>query len=99
MTEPNWNARVQPPARGHVYVIGALWQPGITQAATSYPFDLNVYTEEQPFTREVMQRWVDTHAGDFSTVHDFCAVAEDGRVVEWADQESGDVWSDCMAPD
>lgn len=92
MTEPNWNARVQPPARGFVVVRGDLWQPGCSDFFYRYGFDLNLYNEEQPFTREVLQRWCDAHAGDFSRVVDFAAVAEDGRILDWADPESSDLY-------
>ncbi len=83
--------------RAYVQVIGVIWMPATT-AATSY--QLNGYDLENigEFTRENVEQWLCTHAGDFQSVTDFRAVC--GAVeVEWADPESECTFNDCMYPE
>jgi hypothetical protein len=59
--------------RAYVDVVGPIWMPPI-QAASTYKlsdYDLENVGE---FTRENIERWLCTHAGDFQHVTDFHAV-------------------------
>lgn len=89
-----------------VHVVGQIWMPGITAGQT---YDLDSYAlgnardDEGKLTRESVQRWLDTHAGDFSSVTDFWASLEDdnGETVEipWQDEESEVTFNGCMFPE
>jgi hypothetical protein len=65
-----------------VRVIGQIWMPSTTAAQTyelsDYDVD-NARDDEGKITRESVQRWLDTHAGDFASVTDFEASIEDDR--------------------
>ena len=59
-------------------------------------------SSEGEITRESVQRWIDTHTGDFSLIVDWSASIEDGgETIEfpWQDEESEFVFNDCVFDD
>jgi hypothetical protein len=87
-----------------VQVIGTIWLPTVT-AALDYTLDgfdvenLKEGSESGEVTRESVQDWLDTHAGDFCEVTDFYASIEDGDEtieIPWQDEESELTYNDCM---
>ena len=88
-----------------VQVIGTIWMPSTTAAQTyelsGYDVD-NARGDDGKITRESVQSWLDTHAGDFASVTDFSASIEDGDDtvdIPWADEESELTYNGCMFPD
>lgn len=88
-----------------VQVIGSIWMPATTAAMTytlsSYDVE-NARDEDGQITRESVQAWLDTHAGDFASVDDFWASIEDGDEtidLDWADEESEFIFNDCTYGD
>lgn len=81
--------------RSWVNVVGKGWY-GQT-IATTYnlsSYDLKNIGEE---TRENVERWLGSHAGDFQKVEDFRAVLKNS-VVEWGTIEGELSFMDCMNP-
>ena len=84
-----------------IYVIGTIWMPSATCAQV---YDLSSYDMENlgdPRDRANVERWLDTHAGDFQSVTDFRADFDDalGNIIhEWKDEESELTFNDCMFP-
>lgn len=86
-----------------IQVIGTIWMPSVT-AAMTYDLDshdLGIIRDEDTgqITREGVQYWLDTRAGDFQNVTDYFASIEDGpNTIEfaWSDEESEFTFSDCM---
>ena len=73
-----------------VFVIGKLWMGG--RATYKYTLPKNV-----PSTREDIQEWLDTHAGDFQKVIDFGASI--GEVeIPFLDQENEMLYWDINNP-
>lgn len=66
-----------------VDVVGRIWQPGCGLCAYTYPLsgydveNIRAYGDGE-ITRDAVQRWLDTHAGDFSEIVDFRATIGDG---------------------
>jgi len=87
-----------------IEVIGHIWMPAVVAAMNYTPsrYDVeNMRDDDGRITRDGVQRWLDTHAGDFQSVDDFRADIADGDddiVIEWADPESEFTYSDCMFP-
>jgi hypothetical protein len=80
----------------YVEVLGKLWMPMAT-AGTRY--ELSDYDLENigEFTRENVDDWLGTHAGDFSSVKDFAAVCGE-TVIPWSSEDNELEFSDCMYP-
>jgi len=90
----------------YVDVIGEIWLPGIgpcAQRISLRPYDIeNIRDGGGKITRESIEQWLRTHAGDFRSITDFSASIEDGEDTldfAWANEESECVHSDCMYPD
>lgn len=79
-----------------VHVVGMIWMPAVVSVQTYglTDYDLDSIGE---FTRENVEQWLSTHAGDFQSITDFYAVCGD-TVIDWADEESDSVYWDCMLP-
>lgn len=77
-----------------VRVIGLIWQPGLTCAMnyTLSDYDLENIGE---FTRENIDRWLSTHAGDFSRIIGFQAECGEG-IIAWESEDNECTYSDCM---
>jgi hypothetical protein len=93
MTSPYRLERVR---RAYVEVVGEIWMPCTTAA---YRYELSVYDLENigDFTRENVDAWLGTHAGDFQSVADFHAVCGDAE-IPWESEESELAYGDCMYP-
>jgi hypothetical protein len=77
-----------------VSVIGRIWMPSVP-AATTYTLSEsdvgNARSVTGRITRESVQEWLNSHAGDFAEITDFSASIEDGAdtvEIPWADEES-----------
>lgn len=87
-------------------VIGHLWRPMDPICAMEYkpdPYDAeNMRGETGQITRESVRRWLDTHAGDFSSIIDFRASIVDGDdtvEIDWAQETSEWQYYDTMYGD
>lgn len=86
-----------------VYVVGKLWQPGITAAQRLELRDYDVENardDDGQITRESIHHWLDTHTGDFTGVIDFSASIEDGPDtvdIPWASEDGEYAYLDCMS--
>ncbi len=78
-----------------IHVIGTLWMGG-TAAMT---YKLTAYDLENigELTRENVQKWLDTHSGDFQSLSDFHADIGDFD-SPWEHAESECTFNDCMFP-
>lgn len=89
-----------------VRVIGHIWIPAIV-AAMDYTLSASDLANmeanmEAPITRESVEAWLATHAGDFQSVDDFEASLEIGDQTvnfPWKDEESELTYNDCMSGD
>ena len=86
-----------------VEVVGKIWMPSVTCAQT---YTLSEYDVENcrdgdgKITRESVERWLDTHAGDFQGIEDFRASIEDGDEtidIPWASEDGGFAFQDATA--
>jgi hypothetical protein len=60
--------------------------------------DLNNITGDKNInniTREDCQLWLDSHAGDFQSITDFCVDIKD-FTIDWNNSESELIWNDCI---
>jgi len=82
--------------RNWIEVIGPIWMPPVTCAKR---IDLDAYDIEnigEP-TRDNVEQWLCTHAGDFQYVADFRAIVGETE-IPWKDEESEFTYHDCMYP-
>lgn len=85
-----------------IEVIGHIWMPSVVTAMTYTPdaHDVeNMRDDEGNITRAGIERWLDTHAGDFQSVDDFSADIADGDddvTFGWSAPESEITFYDCM---
>lgn len=82
--------------QAYVCVLGKIWMPAIP-AAQDYQlsdYDLRNIGE---FTRENVEDWLGSNAGDFQSITDFYAVCG-GTEIPWADEENECAYNDCMYP-
>jgi hypothetical protein len=49
-------------------------------------------------TRENVEQWLATHAGDFQEIIDFEADLGDAPLLPWANEESEMTFHDCVCP-
>ena len=91
--------------RGNLQVIGKIWQPGVGTCAMGQEIaqhDIeNMTNGKGHITRDLVERWVDTHMGDFQWVDDFALVIHDtrGNIVfqtDWGNENSEGIYNDCM---
>jgi hypothetical protein len=84
----------------YVRVLGRIWLPPVI-AAVEYPLtahDLAQLRDDAgEITRDDLDCWVSTHAGDFQHVIDFSASIGDTE-YPWAEEESELAYNDCMYP-
>ena len=73
-----------------VMVLGHIWQPWTELCAMHYTLPKDVDA-----TREAIQNWLDTHAGDFSHIVDFAASIEDVE-IPWSDEDNEMCYNDIM---
>lgn len=92
-------------AVSHVSVIGHIWMPNCV-CAYDYPISEHdvemMRNEDGTITREDVEDWLSSHAGDFQSVDDFSAIIGDGEnTLEfgWSDDENEGTYQDCMFGD
>lgn len=80
----------------YIQVIGNIWMPN-TQAA--YEYKLTDYDIKNigKLTRENIDLWLCTNAGDFQSIDDFSANIKDTE-ISWNAEESEFAYSDLMYP-
>lgn len=85
-------------AHAAVNVVGRIWMPNVTAAQridlTQYDLD-NI---EEPLTRDTVESWLCTHAGDFRSIDDFTLEHGD-HSIPWEDPDNEYVFSDLMYPE
>ena len=91
--------------KSFVQVVGTIWLPPVT-AATTYPlrqYDIdNARDDAGAITRESVEQWLYTHAGDFQSIDDFSASIEDGEDtidIPWESEDAECTFYDCMYPE
>jgi hypothetical protein len=85
-------------------VLGYIWMPH-SEGATSYTLSNhdveNARDDDGRLTRESVQHWLDSHAGDFSGIEDFWASLEDGNEtieIPWKEEENEFRFANLMNP-
>ena len=82
-----------------IQVVGNIWMPSSGLFAYTYKIlqdeAKRILELPEHERREVIQDWLDTHAGDFSRVTDFNASLADWE-SGWATEEGELVYGDCM---
>ena len=87
-----------------IEVLGVIWLPAVEcgQVMTLSGYDVeNAKDDEGRLTRDSVERWLCTHAGDFSSILDFHASIEDGEAtveIPWASEEHELRFCDAMYP-
>lgn len=78
-----------------VYILGGVWWPMgalCGQVKELNKFDVeNCRDKKGKITRKSLERWLNVHAGDFSSIKDFSASIEDGnKTIEfpWTSEEN-----------
>lgn len=77
----------------YVTVVGKIWMPAVTcgQRITLRDYDIeNMRDDDGHITRDSVEQWLTTNAGDFRTIEDFAASIEDGDQtidIPWATEE------------
>lgn len=88
--------------KSFIEVLGIIWLPPIecAQTITLSQYDVdNIREGDGSITRESVEQWLCTHAGDFQSIKDFCASIEDGDKtvdIEWASEQGEMAFADCM---
>ena len=82
----------------YVVVVGGIWMP--YGATCSMRRDLSDYDLENigEFTRENVERWVDTNMGGFSTIIDLHATAGHEE-IPWATEDGEVAYLDTLGTD
>ena len=86
-----------------IQVIGKIWMPAVT-AAMQYEVtahDIQNMADEKTghVTRELVDRWIVLHTGDFQTIIDWradLAVGDEDIVYDWKVADSEMIYNDCM---
>ncbi len=78
-----------------VQVIGSIWEPGFTCCAYQYQLSTDDLGDIGEFTRDAFESWLDSHAGDFQSIADFC-VQVGNEEIPWNDEDSECTFNDCM---
>ena len=81
--------------RNFVQVVGHIWQPNLGVCAMTYTLEAHDVSNLGDFTRENVEQWLASHAGDFSEVVDFAATVGD-EWIEWDSEDNEGVFNDCM---
>ena len=78
--------------------IGNIWQPGIGICAQTGNLTSSDEANIGEPTRENVEQWLATHAGDFQEIIDFEADIGDAPLIPWANEDSECTFIDCMYP-
>ena len=86
-----------------IRIIGRIWLPPVVCAQTLHPssYDINnMRDDEGKITRDSVEQWLGTHAGDFQSIIDFSVSLDEELESDWAKGEDSDMtYGDCMCPD
>ena len=82
--------------RNWIEVIGIIWMPAITCAQRIDLDSFQVSNIGEP-TRENVEDWLGSHAGDFQSIEDFHAIVGKTEIA-WKNEESESTYNDCMFP-
>ena len=77
-----------------VNVIGYIWMPSNVICAQQIKLQKSDVENIGAFTRENVDQWLASHAGDFSHIIDFEATIGD-EWIHWKDEESECKYLDC----
>lgn len=82
--------------RNWIDVIGYIWLPQVmcAQRIDLNPYDMNNIGEP---SRDNVEQWLCTHAGDFQSITDFHAIVGETE-IPWKNEESEFTFHDCMNP-
>ena len=83
--------------RNYVNVVGYIWIASGIKCAHTYNLSSYDVRNIGEFTRENVELWLATHAGDFREILDFEATVGN-EWIKWADEENEMVFNDCMFP-
>lgn len=84
-----------------VDVIGHIWMPNIVCAMSYDVRSEDVTDDDGNVTRESVEDWLSSHAGDFQSVDDFradIALGDADVIIPWNDEESEMTFAECMFP-
>lgn len=85
-----------------VEVVGVIWMPACVcaQRIVLREYDIeNMRDDDGKVTRESVELWLATHAGDFQSITDFHASIEDGEEtieIPWGSEEGEFQYCDCQ---
>ena len=80
----------------YIRIIGRIWLPPVICAQELKLSDYDIGNIGE-LTRESVEHWLSTNAGDFQSIEDFSFSIKDTD-VEWSDEESEFTYSDLMFP-
>ena len=83
--------------RNWIDVLGTIWLPAITcgQQINLTAYDMDNIGEP---SRDNVEQWLGTHAGDFQSIEDFHAVLGETE-IPWNDEDHECQFNDCMYPE
>lgn len=89
--------------KSYIDVVGYIWMPNVVASLritlTAYDLD-NMRPEDGPITRDDVDQWLASHAGDFREVIDFYATIEDGDQsleFDWATEDGETAYLDSVS--
>lgn len=88
-----------------VWIVGKIWIPMVTCSQTielrAYDIEnIRAHDDDGNITRDAVEQWLYTHAGDFSSIQDFSASIEDGDTtidIPWATEDGEIAYDDTLA--
>lgn len=86
---------MRPTRVAYVEVLGKIWMPATTAAHTYELTDYDLTNIGDTFTRENVEQWLATHAGDFQSITDFHAVCGEDD-IPWKSEESENAYNDAV---
>jgi hypothetical protein len=88
--------------KSFIHVLGYIWMPSVqcSQRIDLRQYDIdNMRNDEGTITRDDVENWLGSNAGDFSSITDFYASIEDGNTsieIAWNDEENEFTFNDNM---
>lgn len=88
--------------KSFIHVLGYIWMPNIqcSQVINLCQYDIdNMRNEEGTITRDDVEDWLGSHAGDFQSITDFYASIEDNDTsieIAWNNEENEFSFNDNM---
>jgi hypothetical protein len=82
--------------RNWIDVLGRIWQPGIGPCGLRIDLRAGDMENIGEATRDNVERWLASHAGDFQEIIDFHAIV--GEVeIDWASEDNEATYCDGLA--